>query len=459
MRRVGLALLVSGVLAGQTLAQSPGSPFLPGLPPGAPPARMAGPAAQPNTGVRPVQYAETGAPPATIYEPLPAGAGSGTYGSAHDWANPRVPATYHDGCVGPQVWFNADYLLLYMKKTSIPAIAEVFPREEGLARVTADRDRVFRLFPTAGDDNDINAGMRLSVGGWFTPDQTVGAEVTYTRLFERSNPFSFGSDGTPGSAFLSRFAGDTATGQPTSFFVAVPDRNIAGAVAGGTTMSLESWEANGLYNATPIFADQLAVIGGFRYVGVDQRLDVQTLTTSNEPGVFRRFGSESFETTNDFYGGQVGLRAIFQWTRVRFEATTKLAMGITDSSSRIDGSTVVTGDGSFGASGTYPGSFLAQTTNIGTRSTQSLTFIPEITLKCGFRLTDWASVHAGYDLLYITQVATVGSTIDSGVDSGRIPPPGFYGTPGAALTGRPVSRLDPEQFWVQGFNFGIHLQY
>lgn len=93
------------------------------------------------------------------------------------------------------------------------------------------------------------------------------------------------------------------------------------------------------------------LLGGFRYLRLQE---TYTLTTSSPfippfPADIWNTTDE-FETTNNCYGAQVGLRARFDWGRFFTSGTVKFAMGAMVQSADISGSLVTNDFTNFGPS-------------------------------------------------------------------------------------------------------------
>jgi hypothetical protein len=175
----------------------------------------------------------------------------------------------------------------------------------------------------------------------------------------------------------------------------------------------------------------------------------------NPPDVFQTY--DRFSARNDFYGGQLGLRAGFENDWWFVNATGKLALGGTRQSVSVDGATMTNAYGGNGTVVIYPGGYFAQSTNIGWRGRTEFAVVPQIDLNVGARLTPWANVFAGYTFLYASSVARPGEQIDRVINP----------TQAVAINGpddfsgahRPAPIVDSTDFWIQGLNVGLELRY
>src|SRR5262249_43270215 len=261
------------------------------------------------------------------------------------------------------------------------------------------------------------------------------------------------SDGGPNSALLAfPFFNPNIPGEDATF-IALP-----GSFSGTASVTLQNFfqgaEANMMFhfrNANGIRWDRL---GGFRWLNVQEQLNFTT--DSPDLGtldVFHTF--DNFRTNNNFYGGQLGIRASYENPRLFLNATGKLALGGTVETVQANGGTFISN-----SSGTFvfPGAYLTQPTNIGTASVGQFAVVPEVDLNCGIRLSPWASIVVGYSFLYISSVARPGDQIDRVINPTQAP--AITGSfPGLVGPARPALGVHDTDFWVQGLNFTLQLRY
>jgi len=163
---------------------------------------------------------------------------------------------------------------------------------------------------------------------------------------------------------------------------------------------------------------------------------------------------DSFQTTNSFYGLQLGGR--LRWEEDWFSVGVfgKVAFGETQQKVAINGATTL-----FSALGTETaeGGVLALPSNIGTRSRTVFGIVPEGGLNISGDVTRWLRLTAGYSFLYWSEVVRPGGEIDRLVNRGQIPSDANFGvTTGPA---RPTFRFNEEAFWANTFNFGVEFHY
>ena len=205
------------------------------------------------------------------------------------------------------------------------------------------------------------------------------------------------------------------TNVPTSLLAPLPGQLselvafpgvVSGTVSVHTASELYGTELNLRSNLWRNCCWRLDVIGGFRYVNLNESLDInenlaEASTMSNPGGAV--MVHDSFQTTNNFYGGQVGLDMGFKRGRWSLDILAKIALGDMSESVRIDGATAFPGLGTVA-----PGGFLAQPSNMGTFDRNRLAFIPEGGLKLGFQATQHCRLFVGYSYMYLSDVVRPG---------------------------------------------------
>ena len=362
-------------------------------------------------------------------------------------------------------WVSAEYLLWNVKNQRTPPLVTTSPlgTPQAAAGVLPPAATVFP--PDNGSFFDgLRSGARFTFGMWLAQDQCLGIESETFFLGRRSTDSTYSSPGTP---ILARpFTNVPSSLAPIpgqlSELVAFPGV-VAGSVNVHTSSELYGTELNLRSNLWRNCCWRLDVIGGFRYLNLNESLDVNENLTE-AAGMGNPGGPvmvhDSFETTNNFYGGQVGLDMGFKRGRWSLDLLGKIALGDMHESVRIDGDTAFPGLGTVA-----PGGFLAQPSNIGTFDRNRLAFIPEGGLKVGFQATQHCRLTIGYSFMYLSDVLRPGDQIDTRVDLRQVPVTSFLTggatvpqmlMPPATFPGVVMKRSD---FWAQGINFGVEFKF
>jgi hypothetical protein len=347
-----------------------------------------------------------------------------------------------------QVWARGEYLLWWVKNTPLPQLvttgsaADAFPGALGQPGT--------RVLYGGSGDFGANSGGRFTLGSWLDCERTIGLEASGFWLAQRSAGFSAASDptGNP-SLYVPVFRADL--GREGVYRVADPVVRFNGGVAVNSQMQLWGAEANGVFNVVRGNGVSIDLLGGFRYADLTESLNVDA-NPFNFLNQVSDVSHDRFATRNQFYGGQVGARAEFQFGRLTFEVAGKLALGDNHEAVEIRGSTTEAGTGSPNP-GTFPGGILAQPTNSGVSTRNQLTVVPEGQLKVGYQISSQLRATLGYDMLYWNQTVRPDSQIDRNVNPTQ--------SLGAPLVGpaAPAAQFNRTDFWAQGVSFGLEFRY
>ncbi len=291
-------------------------------------------------------------------------------------------------------------------------------------------------------------GGRFSLGFTLDPEQTLAFEGTYFFIGSSSASQSVFADGSPGSAFLAIPFFNPVTNTESSTSLALP-----GSWAGSALLTVDSFfqgaEANLFLNLPNSTGVRFDMLGGFRYLNLQENLTFQTNSpaVTGPADVFQTF--DHFQTSNNFYGGQLGARATFENSRIFANATGKVALGGTQEYVSVNGATFTNDFNGFGAVQSFPGGYFAQPTNMGSQSRTAFAVVPEANLNFGIRMSPWATFVVGYTFLYVSSVARPGDQIDRVINPSQAT--AINGIPNNLVgPARPALGVQSSDFWVQG---------
>lgn len=237
-------------------------------------------------------------------------------------------------------------------------------------------------------------------------------------------------DGAPELTALVR---DPVTGAVTTLLVSAPGL-ATGAVGVTTTSQLLGGESNLLHHIVRNDCWSLSMIGGIRYVALNE--DVSTTISQQALGIAGTV-FDKFDTSNDFYGGQIGFQSILRKGKFYLSATGKVALGLTHQSLETVGNTITTVGGVTTA--TPVGTFTAGQVK---RTEDELSFLPEGQLEFGYQISPGFSTHIGASFLYWDKAARPGDN--------------FLTVSRSLLSD---SQIIDSGFWAQGFNAGFTFRY
>jgi Putative beta barrel porin-7 (BBP7) len=243
-----------------------------------------------------------------------------------------------------------------------------------------------------------------------------------------------------------------------------------GVSTGGVRVASTTWMQSFDINVAADLINQrnidVQLLAGFRLLNLEEDLRIQESIIPLQAGVFLfQTGPadppntlnivDHFRTVNRFYGAQVGGR--FNWNLDKFNVavTGKVALGGTQEVITADGSTSLLTPGA--PTVTAPGGILVQPTNSGRTVRNEFSVVPEVGINLGYQFTRHIKAIVGYDFLYWSNVARPGDQIDRTVNFTQVPIDPTFGTQSGPA--RPVLIPHSTDFWVQGLNLGIEIQF
>jgi hypothetical protein len=318
-------------------------------------------------------------------------------------------------------------------------------------------------------DYEERSGGRVTVGYFFDRCGEFGIEGSYFMLADRTLNFAASSVGDPlsagGPVLLARPFFNVLANRQDVELVAAPGQ-ANGNIAVSSRSELLGAELNGIINLDQCCCSRWDLLVGFRYLRLKEDIEISENVTSINPrnpdagAAF--FVQDRFDTRNQFYGGQVGLRKTWNWRRWDLDVTGKVALGETHEVVDINGTTIITPPG--GMPVAFNGGLLAQPTNIGHFSRDRFSVVPEVGVNIGYKFTDHLRGFVGYNFLYWSNVARPGDQIDLRVNPSQLPH--LMGSPPVPTPGTLVGPAFPtlqsikdRDFWAQGVNFGLEFRY
>ncbi len=353
-----------------------------------------------------------------------------------------------------QFWGRAEYLLWWIEDTPLPPLVTTSPVGSG---AVLGQPGTTILFGGEEVENNERSGGRFALGMWLDECQHVGIEGSYLFLGSRSVTFTAGTPGTAGTPVLGVPFFDVLANAENAQVFASPNM-MAGNIQVALSSRLQGYELNGLYNIGGGCCDRLDLRAGFRYLQLDEGLNL-TENFMVTPGV-PVFGGSQFSVADQiaahtrFYGGQIGARAELRQRRWSLEVVSKIAFGTSHQVVGINGTTVFAPPGIAPTAG--QGGVFGQPTNSGRRSRDEFAVLPEVGVTVGYHLTSNLRAFLGYTFVYLSEAVRPGEQIDRALNISQIPAV----SPGP-LTGprRPALGIESTDFWAQGINLGFEFRY
>jgi hypothetical protein len=369
------------------------------------------------------------------------------------WVDPLQPSWY----------FKAEYLLWWTQDDQPPPLASTSSNLADLGIIGQPTTQV--LFGDQPLQRDPYSGARFTFGYWLDCEEAI--ELRGFFLARENDRFNAQSSQFP---VISR---PFFSANRNAEFVELV--NFPNLVAGNITVETPSTfggiEANLRCNLcckkSPCHSRsfRLDLFGGPRYLNLDESIniteDIIGLPTASDPFLRNQRITvvDRFATSNDFYGGQLGLEAEWRRNRLGLNLRTQLALGGTHQQIDIEGSQQFV-DLTSGATQNFNGGLLALPSNIGSHSRGQFSVVPEIDLSLSYYLRERLRLSVGYNILWWTNVVRPGGQIDRVLDERQIPNfrPGDQATTLPAQL-RPIVPFKNSDFWAQGLTFGLEWRY
>jgi hypothetical protein len=298
------------------------------------------------------------------------------------------------------------------------------------------------------------SGARFFAGYWFSNDRLVGMDGGLFFLGRSSLSLSDSSQGIP---VLARPFFNVNTNAQAAETIAFPGLR-SGSLDASLTNRFWGAEANlraALWRGESM---QLTLLGGFRYLELNEALFADEGGTIFVPSTGRFFGvstSDEFKTRNYFYGGQLGAQMTFVWGRLFADVSGKIALGSTHEVAIING--VGTIQTQTGREFSVPFGALALPSNIGWWDRDIFTVVPEVGVNLGYQITTHLRATIGYTFLYASRAVRPGDLIDLGINPTQVRAALVRGV--QVGPDRPAFPGKDSDFWAQGLNFGLEFRY
>jgi hypothetical protein len=358
---------------------------------------------------------------------------------------------YDSCCCGPTpgFWGRAEYLYWWVRGGDTPPLVTTSPDNTPQAQAGVLPDATV-LFGNQRINTQGRSGARFTLGYWFNCCEYTGVDTSWFFLGNVREQFHASSGGSP---ILARPFFNVDTESQDAQLIAFPDV-VVGAVNVYTNSRVYGGDVN-LRRALHVDCwKRFDVIAGYRYFRLAEDLTISSNTTSiDEQGgvpvgtTFAIF--DSFDTRNNFNGGQLGINTQLTngcWT---LDLLAKLALGAVSQTVTINGQTVTTVPDSDPITAT--GGILALDSNIGTYHRNQFSVMPEFGVDLRYQWTPLWRVNLGYSLLIVTNVVRPGDQIDLNVDPNLFPP---------SLGGsQPTFAFQDSDVWLQGINVGIECNF
>jgi hypothetical protein len=371
---------------------------------------------------------------------------------------------------GYRFYLRGEYLLWWTRGFYLPPLVETGPANvpESI-RGAPGAPGTALLFGNGNTPSGPRSGARFTAGWYLDPCGLWAIEASGFFLGPQTGNFAVDSSQFP---VLARPIFNVNTGMPDRQLTSTPGLlpadafQLRGAIAVNDYSNFYGAEANIRRLLCCGCNYNLSALAGFRYLNLNEGLTIQENVNSfagvQGSNVFNPGNqfivTDSFQTRNQFYGGQLGLSGEVRRGRLFFGGTTQLGLGSNHQTITIAGSQTL--ETLAGARQTFNGGLLALPSNSGTFSRDQISFVPQVGFKIGYAITNNLRAFVGYDFLYWTNVVRPGDQINMALNTNQIP--NFNIPAGSAPATSLVTPTVPFRstgFWAEGISAGLEFRY
>lgn len=347
----------------------------------------------------------------------------------------------------PRAWVSLEYLNLWSASAPTPFPLAVTsdaaptgqPGSPDATVLLGNRPISIGAFP----------GFRATLGGWFSANDRLGAEISGFATGVRAAHFQAASDGE-GNPWLSIPFSDVTSGTPVESALVVAQPGVRrGRISADDASIFGGIEADGLFklrSASRSQPGQLAAIGGLRYITLWEQFQLSSVTT--EMSGLSQSRDDVLAALNTFLGAEFGLRGGYRYRRVTLQLMGKAAFGTTWQAQ------------SAASHGNFPGNWAATSSGLFTQSSNTVyippqrafSVVPAARLRLSYDLTQRLRATLSYEALYWTNVIRPSNQFDREINLSQTAGP----LVGAA---RPAAQHRQSDFWAQGLTAGLQLNF
>ena len=375
--------------------------------------------------------------------------------------NPAEDICCDNGCCGVcgdcmksrDIWVTAEFLMWWGKGTQLPPLVTTSPQTtpQLQAGVIGQPDTTI-LYGNLMSGDDLRGGARIGFGIWLDPEHNVTLGGKFYGLNSDRQAFFAASNGDP---ILARPFFNAVLNQSDALLIAYP-----GLVEGNISVDHETDNLIGTEAYFQIMMHRecrrrVDLIMGYHFLRMDDSLTINSFHTVTEIGGVLPQGTtfdltDRFSTENEFHGGEIGFQGSMARGCWSFDGLIKTSLGNQRQQVAIDGTGVVNIPP--GPDTPLNGGFLALPSNIGVYERNRFILIPEAMLNLTYHHTPCLSFHMGYNIIWMTESVTSGDQIDTTLNLTQQAGP---------LVGpaRPAFPFRERDYWLQGINFGVNLDF
>jgi Putative beta barrel porin-7 (BBP7) len=329
-------------------------------------------------------------------------------------------------CNRPRLYGSVEYYLQWFENQRVPPLVAIAPPNSMFGNPAGVPGEIVLFGGRKVDFGGID-GMRATAGYWLDAQQNRGVEASGFLTEQTGKLFAVLHDGAATNPVLLARTSSTGALAATVGFPGL----VTGSVIASQHTRLWGSEANGVLNWSDSCRSRIDLLAGFRYLDLDESLDIQDTSQAVFAPTFVQTRTDSFDARTQFWGGQIGARTTIGWGCASLCLIGKVGLGVSHLSVDREGQTFVPA----GLITTLPAGLLVTPDNTGRDTTDRFAVLTETTIQVGYQWTKCLQTTVGYTLLYLTSSARVGDQIQR------------------------TGGINATDFYSNGITFGIGLRY
>lgn len=365
-------------------------------------------------------------------------------------------------------WIRGEYLIWWTKGMNTPALLTT--GDGSVARANAGVLGIPGTDVIYGDEpvfSDARSGARFRIGKWCDQCNWLGFETEYFFLSTENDnsgaceigptiyarPFfnaNLGQEDAELVQFPGVVNGSVHIDAETSFWGIGPRLRV--------NLACERFDCNVCdprcdpRDPCDVGGYRMDMLVGYRYLHLSDDLTInETLSTVNTTAPTFFTLRDSFSSSNDFHGVDIGLL----WEGYKgpwsLELIGRVALGNVSQEVTIDGATTTSSNG---VSVNDPGALLALESNMGTYTRDEFSTVSEFSATLGYALSPQTRFLVGYTFIHWPNVLRAGDHIDRNINTDLLPPP--QATTGPNVPAFAFTEVD---FWAQGLSLGLEYRW
>jgi hypothetical protein len=361
----------------------------------------------------------------------------------------------HKAAGGPDCfYFDLELLYLYYRAMPVPTPLLTAGPIGSTGRPGEEGVRI--LFGNDNVDIGPHATIRGTMGVW-DACRRWGLEVSAFLTEQRAEVDMFDAPITSRTV-LARPNFNVLTGVPDSILISSPP-TFGGSAGIYTNNRAGGAEVNILRSWCYYDRCKFNTLIGARWFSLNEQLRIDSTSVlpfpdPNDPNIIDI--TDNFTTRNNFYGINFGFQSEWRHGRWYADLTAKIAAGFTHEKLNINGFTRQVNQGV--ATVTPFGAFALEP-NSGDFSDNEFAVLPSCTLKLGYNWTQRLSTFIGYEGMYLSRVVRPGNQINPNINPTLLPVSNVFNPQFPFGPAQPSLLFDNNDFWLQGFTFGLSFRY